>query len=64
MNTLQEILKQATEGYAVELTNAQLEQFDLYYQLLTEWNQKINLTAITDNDDSGNPDDGFIEDQP
>lgn len=48
MNTLQEILKQATEGYAVELTNAQLEQFDLYYQLLTEWNQKINLTAITD----------------
>lgn len=24
------------------------EKFDLYYNLLTEWNKKINLTAITD----------------
>jgi 16S rRNA (guanine527-N7)-methyltransferase len=48
MKTLQEYLKQATEGYAVRLTADQLEQFDTYYQLLVEWNQKINLTAITD----------------
>ncbi len=48
MKTLQEYLKQATEGYAVSLTADQLKQFDTYYQLLTEWNQKINLTAITD----------------
>ena len=48
MKTLQEYLKQATDGYAVSLTANQLKQFDTYYQLLTEWNQKINLTAITD----------------
>ncbi len=48
MNTLQDYLKQATEGYAVRLTADQLKQFDTYYQLLVAWNQKINLTAITD----------------
>ena len=48
MKTLQEYLKQATEGYAVRLTADQLKQFDTYYQLLVEWNQRINLTAITD----------------
>lgn len=29
------------------LTDKQLEQFQLYYDLLCEWNEKINLTAIT-----------------
>ena len=48
MKTLQEYLKQATEGYAVRLTDDRLKQFDTYYQLLVAWNQKINLTAITD----------------
>ncbi len=48
MKTLQEYLKQATEGYAVRLTADQLKQFDTYYRLLVEWNQRINLTAITD----------------
>ncbi|MDO4774176.1 MAG: 16S rRNA (guanine(527)-N(7))-methyltransferase RsmG [Aerococcaceae bacterium] len=32
----------------IELTPTQLEQFETYYQLLVEWNEKINLTAITD----------------
>lgn len=32
----------------VKLTEAQLMQFDVYYELLKEWNEKINLTAITD----------------
>ena len=32
----------------VELTDHQLEQLDRYYQLLIEWNQKFNLTRITD----------------
>ena len=48
MNTLQDYLKQATDGYAISLTADRLIQFDTYYHLLTEWNQKINLTAITD----------------
>lgn len=34
-----------------ELSDQQLEQFALYYQLLIEWNQKMNLTAITDEED-------------
>ena len=48
MKTLQEYLKQATEGYDVRMTADQLDQFDTYYRLLVEWNQRINLTAITD----------------
>ncbi len=30
------------------LNDKQLEQLDKYYQLLVEWNKKINLTRITD----------------
>lgn len=32
----------------IPLSEKQGEQFDLYGQLLTQWNEKINLTAITD----------------
>ena len=32
----------------IELSQLQLEQFEHYYQLLVEWNEKMNLTAITD----------------
>ena len=31
-----------------DLTDTQKKQFELYFELLVEWNQKINLTAITD----------------
>lgn len=30
------------------LTAHQLQQFDLYFNLLVEWNEKMNLTAITE----------------
>ena len=30
------------------LNNKQIEQFDKYMDLLLEWNEKINLTAITE----------------
>ena len=33
--------------YGFALTDRQLEQFDRYAQLLVEWNEKMNLTAIT-----------------
>lgn len=33
---------------SIRLTDRQLEQFDLYYRKLVEWNEKVNLTAITD----------------
>ncbi len=29
------------------ISNTQLEQFDKFYELLIEWNKKINLTSIT-----------------
>jgi 16S rRNA (guanine527-N7)-methyltransferase len=35
----------------IDLTPWQLEQFEIYYQTLVEWNEKMNLTAITDKDE-------------
>lgn len=32
----------------IELTDQQMKQFNTYYDLLLEWNQKMNLTAIID----------------
>lgn len=40
-------LQQAAADYGIVLTVLQQQQFELYYQLLIEWNKKINLTAIT-----------------
>lgn len=31
----------------IELSERQKEQFQMYYELLVEWNNKMNLTAIT-----------------
>jgi 16S rRNA (guanine527-N7)-methyltransferase len=44
-------MKQLIEGagkLGIELDARQVNQFELYYQELIEWNKKINLTAITD----------------
>jgi 16S rRNA (guanine527-N7)-methyltransferase len=35
----------------ITLTEQQLDQFETYYQTLVEWNEKMNLTAITDKAD-------------
>ncbi|MWC29088.1 16S rRNA (guanine(527)-N(7))-methyltransferase RsmG [Paenibacillus sp. MMS18-CY102] len=32
----------------INLTSAQMEQFETYFQLLVEWNEKMNLTGITE----------------
>ena len=32
----------------IELTDKQLNQFERYFEVLIEWNDKINLTAITE----------------
>lgn len=42
-----ERLKAYSAAFGVQLTDTQLEQFDLYAKMLVEWNEKINLTAIT-----------------
>jgi 16S rRNA (guanine527-N7)-methyltransferase len=35
----------------ITLSDKQLEQFNQYYETLVEWNEKMNLTAITDKAD-------------
>ena len=45
---IKELLQKAISNYSIDLTDKQYDQFELYYNLLVEWNEKINLTAITD----------------
>lgn len=46
MNEKQFIEALAAKG--IELSNEQITQFQKYFELLVEWNEKMNLTAITD----------------
>ena len=39
------------EKKGIELTDRQLEQFRIYFETLVEWNEKINLTALTAEED-------------
>lgn len=45
---MREILISATADHKTQLTEENLSKFEVYYKLLKEWNEKINLTAITD----------------
>ena len=45
---VEEFQQQLFAEFQISLTEEQLEQFAKYYELLVEWNQKMNLTAITD----------------
>ncbi|MEK4247825.1 16S rRNA (guanine(527)-N(7))-methyltransferase RsmG [Psychrobacillus sp. FSL K6-2684] len=44
----EEQFKKALSEKGIELTEVQLGQFRKYFELLVEWNEKMNLTAITD----------------
>lgn len=46
MNQEQFIQLLAEKG--IQLTEQQLEQYERYYETLVEWNEKMNLTAITE----------------
>lgn len=41
----------AVEELGIELTDKQLTQLEKFYTLLIEWNEKINLTRITNKED-------------
>jgi len=41
----------ALENHGIEINDKQLKQFDLYFKMLVEWNEKINLTALTAKED-------------
>lgn len=43
-----DILVQAAKEYNLELTEGQVSDFTNYFEMLVEWNEKINLTALTE----------------
>jgi len=49
MNVEQFVQKLEEKG--ISLSSKQLQQFERYFELLVEWNEKMNLTAITDKEE-------------
>lgn len=45
---LRNYLTTATKDFKIQLDEKQISQLEKYFELLSEWNEKINLTAITD----------------
>ena len=45
---IKNLLQKYIKDYKITLTENQYEQFQKYFELLAEWNEKMNLTAITD----------------
>lgn len=42
------LLRAYTEEYGIAVSDAACEKFDRYARLLAQWNQRMNLTAITE----------------
>jgi len=50
-NSMNALIEQFTDElgkHGITLSDRQAQQLDAYYKLLVEWNEKINLTAITE----------------
>lgn len=47
---LYELLRNGAGGYGVTVTDEAAAKFDRYRELLKEWNERMNLTAITDDE--------------
>lgn len=45
---IKDLLQNYIKDYKITLTENQYEKFQKYFELLVEWNEKMNLTAITD----------------
>lgn len=45
---MHDLIYKQFQDYNIILTDEQVKKFRLYYELLIEWNEKINLTAITE----------------
>ncbi|MBB6454429.1 16S rRNA (guanine527-N7)-methyltransferase [Salirhabdus euzebyi] len=43
----EELFIQLLKEKRIEINDKQLKQFEIYYSTLVEWNEKMNLTAIT-----------------
>lgn len=51
MNSVLNIFKEQLIEYGLDVTDEKINQFNRYYELLIEWNEKMNLTAITEYDE-------------
>jgi 16S rRNA (guanine527-N7)-methyltransferase len=49
--TTQAILRAGAQQLGLALSEEQVQQFELYYRELVEWNERLNLTAITGYDE-------------
>ena len=45
---IRQYLQECAASYGIAVSDGQAEQFQWYMELLIEWNQKMNLTAITE----------------
>ena len=45
---MEEIMKKLFSTMGIPLSDEQEEKFIRFYELLTEWNERINLTSITE----------------
>lgn len=48
MDTIQQLFAEQAASLGIVLSPEQTEQFETYYKLLVEWNEKMNLTGITE----------------
>lgn len=49
--SFKDLMKEAAKDVDMEFTDKQYEKFIKYMRLVQEWNQKINLTAITEDEE-------------
>ena len=45
---IKDTLTTVTDGFKTKLDDEMRQRFEIYFKLLVEWNEKMNLTAITD----------------
>lgn len=51
MKDIRNDLAELAKNYGIKLSAEQAGQFQVYMEMLAEWNQKLNLTAITEPDE-------------
>ena len=51
MRISKQLLSDSVRQFGIDLTDKQLDMFDIYARMLIEWNEKFNLTAIKSPDD-------------
>ena len=50
MDDIQKAFVDRLGEHGITIDEKQLQQFEMYYEILVEWNEKMNLTGITERD--------------